>query len=87
MSMSHVFDTYATTAKGRIMHFDVILDEKDADRAISCAKEWLADIGEADAEVNHRNCVFCHSAEASADLRAQMEGQGYGIYKMEGCPK
>lgn len=87
MPISHVFDTYATTAKGRIMHFDVILAEKDADKAIACAKEWLASIGEADAEVNHRNCVFCHSAQTPADLCKQMDSQGYGIYKMEGCPK
>ena len=87
MSVSHVFDTYAKTAKGRIMHFDVILDEKDADKAITCAKEWLSSIGEADAEVNHRNCVFCHSAPAPADLQEQINEQGYSIYKLEGCPK
>jgi hypothetical protein len=28
MPISHVFDTYAKTGKGRIMHFDVIVDEK-----------------------------------------------------------
>ena len=34
MSISHVFDTYAKTAQGRIMHFDVVLDEKNAAKAL-----------------------------------------------------
>ncbi|MGZ8188495.1 MAG: DUF2024 family protein, partial [Methylosarcina sp.] len=33
------------------------------------------------------NCYFCHSAEAPAELRKQIDSQGYAIYKMEGCPK
>jgi Domain of unknown function (DUF2024) len=32
MPQSHVFDTYAKTAQGRIMHFDVVLDAKDASK-------------------------------------------------------
>lgn len=87
MTISHVFDTYAKTSKGRIMHFDVIMDEKDADKAIDYAKQWLTSIGEADAEVNHNNCVFCHSAAAPDALKTEIEQQGYGIYKLEGCPK
>ncbi len=87
MTQSHVFDTYAKTAQGRIMHFDVVMDEKDADKALAHAKEWLTKIGFQDATVTQENCVFCHSAEAPPDLRKQINDQGYGIYKLEGCPK
>lgn len=87
MPQSHVFDTYAKTAQGRIMHFDVVLDDKDASKALIYAKKWLEGIGVLDAVVTHENCVFCHSAEAPPDLRKQIESQGYGIYKLEGCPK
>lgn len=34
MPISHVFDTYAKTSKGRIMHFDVVLDEQDQQKAL-----------------------------------------------------
>jgi hypothetical protein len=81
MSMSHVYDTYAKTAKGRIMHFDVVLDKKDPEQAINYAKEWLASIGESDAVVNQTNCVFCHSAEAPTDIRNEIDAKGYSILK------
>lgn len=87
MNESHVYDTYAKTAQGRIMHFDVVTDEKNAAKALAYAKEWLAGIGFEDAVVTQETCVFCHSAEAPPELRRQIDSQGYGIYKMEGCPK
>lgn len=87
MTISHIFDTYATTAKGKIMHFDVVLDKQDAEKALACAKHWLNSIGEGDAVVNSRTCLFCHRAQASANLRTEIDSQGYGIYKLEGCPK
>ncbi len=87
MSHSHVFDTYAKTAQGRIMHFDVVLDEKDAAKALGYAKTWLESIGVHDAVVTQENCVFCHSAETPVALSKQIDSQGYAIYKLEGCPK
>ncbi|MCL7422676.1 MAG: DUF2024 family protein [Methylobacter sp.] len=87
MPISHVFDTYAKTDKGRIMHFDVVLDEKDSEKALNYAKEWLKSIGQENATVTQENCCFCHSTEAPADLRQQIDRQGYAIYKLEGCPK
>jgi Domain of unknown function (DUF2024) len=87
MSLSHVYDTYAKTAKGTIMHFDVVLDKQEQVLALQYAKEWLQSIGHPDATVSQENCCFCHSAEASAEMRKQIDEQGYAIYKLEGCPK
>ena len=87
MPISHVFDTYAKTAQGRIMHFDVVLDEKNATKALGYAKTWLESIGVHDTVVTQENCVFCHSAEAPSELLKQIDSQGYTIYKLEGCPK
>lgn len=86
MPLSHVYDTYAKAANGRIMHFDVVLDEQDPNKAIQFAKDWLTSIGHADAVVTQENCAFCHSAEAPAELRKEIDAQGYAIYKLEGCP-
>jgi hypothetical protein len=87
MPISHVFDTFAKSSKGRVMHFDVVLEQKDSDMALNSAKKWLASIGEANAVVNQENCVFCHSAEAPEELQQQISAQGYAIHPMEGCPR
>jgi hypothetical protein len=88
MPISYVFDTYAKTGKSQIMHFDVALyDEQDQQKALNYAKEWLKTIGQEDATVVSENCYYCHSLEAPAELRQQINAQGYAIYKLEGCPK
>ena len=87
MSISHVFDTYAKTSKGKTMHFDVVLDEQDQKKALHYAKEWLKTLGQEDATVVPENCYFCHSIEATAELRQQINDQGYAIYKLEGCTR
>jgi hypothetical protein len=87
MPLSHVYDTYAKSVSGRIMHFDVVLDEQDQEKALLYAKEWLASIGHPEATVSQENCSFCHSAEAPPEMRKQIDSQGYAIYKLEGCPK
>ena len=86
MTQLHVFDTYAKTTQGRLMHFDVILDEKNTDKALRYAKEWLVSVGFQDAIVTQDNCLFCHSVETSPEWQKQIDQQGYAIYKMEGCP-
>ncbi len=87
MPVSHVFDTYVKTSKGMIMHFDVVLDDKDQQKALNSAQLWLQSIGEERATLTQENCVFCHSTGVSEDLRKQIDQQGYAIYKLEGCPK
>lgn len=87
MTISHVFDTYAKTAQGRTLHFNVVLDEDDQQKALGFAKQWLASINLEDAVVSPENCYFYHSLEAPAAIRADIDKNGYAIYKMEGCPK
>lgn len=87
MPTSHVFDTYAKKTKGGIMHFDVVIDEQDPQKALECAKHWLAGIGQADAVVTQETCYFCHSVKAPPEIRKQIDEIGYAIFKLEGCPK
>jgi hypothetical protein len=87
MTIFYVFDTYAKTAKNQKLHFNVVLDEQEQHQAMRYAKHWLVSIGLEDAVVTPENCYFYHSLEAPADLRAEIDRQGYAIYKMEGCPK
>lgn len=86
MTVSHVYDTYAKTAQGQTLHFDVVIDEKNQEKALAHAKQWLKSIGIEDAAIDQHNCNFCHSAEAPPELRRQIDKRGYGIFKLEGCP-
>ena len=82
----HVFDTYAYTASGQRLHFDVLLPTKDPALALVIAKQWLTEIGEADAEIRREGCAFCHTAAALPEFDETIAKQGYAIYKLEGCP-
>jgi hypothetical protein len=88
MQQIHVFDTYAKSQTGRIMHFDVITPEKDPAKALAHARHWLESIGEKDATVNQENCCYCHSEPgAPEEMLKAIETNGYAIYKLEGCLK
>lgn len=88
MPQVHVFDTYARTQKGRILHFDVVIAEKDPALALTHAQDWLTQIGEEGATVSQENCVYCHSETTPPDFIAeQIARRGYGIMKLEGCPR
>ena len=57
----HVFDTYVKAKDGHTMHFDIVTDKSNTERAISFAKEWLKSIGEESAKVTTEECKFCHT--------------------------
>lgn len=82
----HVFDTYAYTASGKRLHFDVLLPTKDAALALITAKKWLSEIGEEGAEIRRGGCAFCHSTASLPEYDDTIKKQGYAIYKLEGCP-
>ena len=82
----HVYDTYVKASDGRTMHFDVITDVKDHQKAIEYGKEWLASIGEGDAVMTTNECQFCHSQGAPKPVEQAIHENGYFIQKMQGCP-
>ncbi|MGI0002993.1 MAG: DUF2024 family protein [Nitrosopumilaceae archaeon] len=82
----HVYDTYVEAKDGHTMHFDVITDIKDHDKAIEYAKKWLNTIGEGTAQVTTEECQFCHSQGALEPVAEAIKKDGFFIQKMEGCP-
>lgn len=82
----HVYDTYVKAKDGHTMHFDVITDEKNHEKAIQYGKQWLESIGEGNSTMTQNECQFCHSQNAPEPVAEQIEKQGYFIQKMEGCP-
>ena len=83
----HVFDTYVKAKDGHIMHFDVITDTKEIEKAIDYAKKWLKSIGEGESQVSLEECRFCHTQTVSEDVEIEIMTDGYFISKMEGCPQ
>ena len=83
----HVFDTYVKSKNGHIMHFDVITDKNNTEKAITFAKEWLKSIGENDAKVTTEECRFCHTQSVSEEIEIEIMTNGFFIVKMEGCPQ
>jgi heterodisulfide reductase subunit B len=83
----HVFDTYVKSKNGHVMHFDVITDKNNIEKAITFAKEWLKSIGESDAKVTTEECRFCHTQSVSEEIEIEIMTNGYFIAKMEGCPE
>jgi len=83
----HVFDTYVKSKNGHVMHFDVITDKNDTEKAITFAKEWLKSIGETGAKVTTEECRFCHTQSVSEEIEIEIMTNGYFIAKMEGCPQ
>jgi len=82
----HVYDTYVEAKDGHTMHFDVITDVKDHDKAIEYAKKWLNSVGEVTAQVTTEECQFCHSQGAPEPISEAIKKDGFFIQKMEGCP-
>jgi hypothetical protein len=81
----HVFDTYVKAKDGYTIHFDVITDTNDVQKAISFAKEWLKTIGEESSKVSTEECKFCHTQSVPEDMEIEIMTNGYFISKMDGC--
>jgi len=69
------------------MHFDVITDKKEIEKAIEFAKEWLKTVDESESKVTLEECRFCHSETVSEEIEIEIMTNGYFIAKMQGCPK
>ncbi|PJB71360.1 MAG: DUF2024 domain-containing protein [Alphaproteobacteria bacterium CG_4_9_14_3_um_filter_47_13] len=82
-----VYDTYATSKNGNIMHFDVFIPNgENGDKAFQYAKIWLSDIGQNADDLDQARCRFCHSEMANPEIEREIKAQGYYILQMEGCP-
>ncbi len=83
----HVFDTYVKAKDGHIIHFDVITDNNNIEKAISFAKEWLKSIKEESAEITTEEYRFGHTQTVPEDVEIEIMTNSYFISKMEGCPE
>jgi len=83
----HVFDTYVKAKDGNTIHFDVVTDKSDTEKAISFAIEWLKEVGEESANVSIEECRFCHTQSVPEDMEIEIMTNGHYIQKIYGCPE
>jgi hypothetical protein len=82
-----VYDTYVRKKDGKVMHFDVIVEDKTPhEKAIEFGKAYLASVGQAGQKMTQEECQFCHIQAAPPVVERSIKQQGYYIQKMEGCP-
>lgn len=81
-----VFDTYATTHNGAVLHFDVLVPLGSEPRAEEFARQWLAQIGLAHDAAELQTCRYCHNEIPQPGVLSHLLEHEYYILQMEGCP-
>ena len=83
-----VYDTYATSKNGNMIHFDVFVEHGAlGSRAFNYAKQFIKEIGEDENALTQSRCNFCHTEVARPHIQETIRREGYYILQMEGCPK
>ena len=82
-----VYDTYATSKTGKMIHFDVFLPSGESkEKALYYAKMFLVSIGETAESLKSERCIFCHTESAHSSIEVVIAQSGHYILQMEGCP-
>ncbi len=82
-----VWDTYVTKKDGAIMHFDILVPDtvKNQEEVYRFGRDYLRTKGLEGQNLAAGECQFCHIEEATEEMNASIEQQGYHIIEMEGC--
>jgi hypothetical protein len=82
-----VWDTYVTRKDGKIMHFDILVDEatKNAEQVFEYGKKYLKSVAQEGQELSSKECRFCHIDKAPIEIENQVRENGFSIIEMENC--
>ncbi|GAA3749506.1 MULTISPECIES: DUF2024 family protein [Flavobacterium] len=82
-----VWDTYVTRKDGKIMHFDILVDENvnDAEQVYEYGKLYLKSVDEEGQTLSSKECRFCHIDKAPIEVENQVRENGFSIIEMENC--
>ena len=82
-----VWDTYVQRHDDKVMHFDIIVasDLMDEKIVFGFGQEYLKAKQIQSAGITTKECRFCHIEQATDQMIAQIEQQGYYILEMENC--
>ena len=81
-----VWDTYVTRKDGKIMHFDILVNESDkADQVFEYGKNYLKTVSQEGQVLTSKECKFCHIDKAPEAIENQILKNGFSIIEMENC--
>ncbi|WP_125719997.1 DUF2024 family protein [Flavobacterium ustbae] len=81
-----VWDTYVTRKDGKIMHFDILVDENvDAEKVYDYGKKYLKSVEQEGQDLSSKECRFCHIDKAPVEVENQIRANGFSIIEMENC--
>ena len=82
-----VWDTYVTRKDGKIMHFDILVDENvnDAEQVYEYGKLYLKSVDQEGQALSYKECRFCHIDRAPIEVENQVRENGFSIIEMENC--
>jgi hypothetical protein len=82
-----VWDTYVTRKDGKVMHFDILVDEnlKDENQIFEYGKTYLKSVMQEGQNLTSKECVFCHIDKAPDEVEKQILNSGFSIIEMENC--
>lgn len=82
-----VWDTYVTRKDGKIMHFDILVEEnqKDAAQIFEYGKAYLKSVQQEGQNLTSNECSFCHIGNAPLAIENQILNSGYAIIELENC--
>jgi len=81
-----VWDTYVTRKDGKIMHFDILVNENDkAEEVFEYGKNYLKTVSQEGQVLTSNECKFCHIDKAPEAIEKQILENGFSIIEMENC--
>lgn len=82
-----VWDTYVTRKDGKIMHFDILVDENnhDAEKVFEHGKNYLKSVSQEGQPLTSKECQFCHIEKAPEAIENEILKNGFSIIEMENC--
>ena len=81
-----VWDTYVTRKDGKIMHFDILVNENDkAEEVFEYGKNYLKTVSQEGQVLTSKECKFCHIDKAPEAIEKQILENGFSIIEMENC--
>lgn len=82
-----VWDTYVTRKDGKVMHFDILVDEnlKDENQIFEYGKKYLKSVMQEGQNLTSKECVFCHIDKVPVEVEQQILNSGFSIIEMENC--
>ncbi|KIQ22436.1 hypothetical protein RT99_09715 [Flavobacterium sp. MEB061] len=82
-----VWDTYVTRKDGKVMHFDILVDENtdDANKIYEFGRTYLKSVLQEGQPLSSNECRFCHIDKAPDEVENEILKNGFSIIEMENC--